>query len=408
MTHIFYEDGTFEEYRYDDYQNKIYIKDRNNNITNRKYDEYGNLLMEKLPNGCIREYFHDENGNIIKEEDNSGKEILRQYDSNNNLIEEKTKIGLGTYRRNTFVYDLKGRITSKTDGNGNETQYYYDDLRGKHIKDPVEVVTASGYHYHYKYDNVGRNTSIKTNYGEIEFSYNRLNYVSEIRDANGNITRKVYDKMGNLISFYLPNCRSEGYRYKYDHMDRLLTIKNPLNTVKKSIRDSEGNIIKEVNPNFYDYVSEDGIGTEYVYDKDNRKIKTIYPDGGIERFFYDANGNVIKHISPEYYNENTDDGLGYSYKYNEMNMLTDIINEKGQVEKSFVYDFHGNIIKEIDINGNESLFKYDNADNLIEKKIQLSEGENAKYSTTYYIYDNNGNKIAERQGTEAVEVDEIW
>ena len=35
-----------------------------------------------------------------------------------------------------------------------------------------------------------------------------------------------------------------------------------------------------------------------------------------------------------------------------MNMLTDIINEKGQVEKSFAYDLHGNIVREIDINGN--------------------------------------------------------
>jgi hypothetical protein len=43
--------------------------------------------------------------------------------------------------------------------------------------------------------------------------------------------------------------------------------------VQKSIRDSEGNIIKEINPRFYD--SENQIGIEYVYDKDNRKIKTI-------------------------------------------------------------------------------------------------------------------------------------
>ena len=31
-----------------------------------------------------------------------------------------------------------------------------------------------------------------------------------------------------------------------------------------------------------------------------------------------------------------------------MNELSSIINEEGVVEKTFEYDFHGNIIKEID------------------------------------------------------------
>ena len=63
--------------------------------------------------------------------------------------------------------------------------------------------------------------------------------------------------MGNLISLYTPkhcikgSISEEGYKYNYDHMDRLISIKNPLGIVEKSIRDSEGNIIKEINPNYY-------------------------------------------------------------------------------------------------------------------------------------------------------------
>ncbi|NRT79266.1 RHS repeat-associated core domain-containing protein [Clostridium beijerinckii] len=413
ITHNIYEDGSTQEYRYDDYQNKIYIRDRNGFETHRVYDEFGNILKEILPNGLVTEYTYGENGNLVKETDNEEKEINYAYDSNGNLIEKKTKISVGTWKIESYTYDSSGRILSKTDGNGNTSKYEYinsSDLEGRQGKDPVKVITNSGYVYEYDYDQVGRNTEIKTDYGRIEFSYNNLNYAGKIKDANGNVTIKNYDSMGNLLSLYTPNACikgdivEEGYRYTYDHMDRLISIKNPLGTIEKIIRDSEGNVIKEINPNYYN----DGIGVEYAYDKDNRKIKTIYPDGGIERFFYDANGNVIKHISPEYYNEETDDGLGYSYTYDSMNRLSSIVNEEGIVEKIFEYDLHGNIIKEIDNEGNVTLFKYDLLGNLIEKRVPVEKNEaEIKYNVICYAYDKNSNKILEKHGTTLVSESEV-
>nr|WP_246517023.1 RHS repeat-associated core domain-containing protein [Clostridium aciditolerans] len=437
ITDLFYEDGTTEEYKYDEYQNKIYIKDRKGFETHKVYDEFGNLLKEILPNGLTTEYIYDENGNLIQEKDNEEKEIIYAYDSQGSLIEKKTKISVGDWKTESYTYDSYGRILSKTDGNGNTSNYEYvntSDLEGKRVKDPVRVITNSGYVYGYEYDEVGRNTEIKTDYGTIEFAYNNLNYAAKIKDANGNVTTKDYDKMGNLVSLYAPNSFvgnskvGEGYHYSYDHMDRLIEIKNPLGIVEKSIRDSEGNIIKEINPNYYDSETKDGLGVEYVYDKDNRKIKTIYPDGGAERFFYDSNGNVIRHISPEYYNKETDDGIGFSYTYDKMNRLSSIKNEKtGIVEKTFEYDLHGNIIKEIDNEGNATLFKYDLVGNLIEKRFPAekvyrenpSQENNietkdfqdkvgqVKYNVTCYTYDKNSNKILERHGTELVDEDEI-
>ncbi|MFT8349067.1 DUF6531 domain-containing protein, partial [Clostridium saccharoperbutylacetonicum] len=408
ITHLFYEDGSTEEYKYDDYQNKIYIKDRNGYETHRGYDEFGNLLKEILPNGLITEYTYDENGNIVKEADNEEKEIIYVYDNIGNLIEKKTKLSASNWTTEGFTYDSNGRILSKTDGNGNSTRYEYEylgGLEGKLGKDPVRVITNSGYEYEYTYDKVGRNTEISTKYGTIEFGYDNLNFVASIKDANGNVTIKNYDNMGNLTSLYTSNAcmkgniSDEGYKYSYDHMDRLISIKNPLGIVEKNIRDSEGNIIKEINPNYYSNETYDGIGVEYVYDKDNRKIKTVYPDRGIERFFYDSNGNVIGHISPEYYNAETDDGLGYSYTYDSMNRLSSIINEEGIAEKTFEYDLHGNIIKEIDIEGNAILFKYDLVGDLIEKRVPVEKAEaEIKYNLISYEYDKNGNKILEKHG----------
>ena len=418
ITHNIYGDGTTEEYKYDDYQNKIYIKDRNRFETHRVYNEFGSLLKEILPNGLITEYTYDENENLIKQIDNEGKEIIYTYDSEDNLKNKKTKTLVGEWKVESYTYDSKGRILSKTDGNGNTSKYEYDlgnFIEGKQGKDPVRVITNSGYSYQYDYDEVGRNTEIKTDYGTIEFGYNNLNYVASIKDANGNVTIKNYDNMGNLTSLYTPNScikgsmSGEGYKYKYDHVDNLISIKNPLGVIEKNIRDTEGNIIKEINPNYYSDDSKDGLGVEYVYDKDNRKIKTIHPDGGIERIFYDSNGNVIRHISPEYYNKETDDGLGYSYTYDQMNRLSSIVNEEGITEKTFEYDLHGNITKEIDNEGNATLFKYDLLGNMIEKRVPVEIGESKaeiKYNLTCYAYDKNSNKILEKHGTNLVKEDE--
>ncbi|MCB2343289.1 AHH domain-containing protein [Clostridium estertheticum] len=404
ITHLFYEDGTTDEYKYDDYQNKIYTKDRNGFETHKEYNAFGSLLKEILPNGLNTEYIYDEEQNLIKQADNNGKENIYVHDNEGNLIEEKTKISVGQWKIEGYTYDSYGRILTKTDGNKNTSKYEYDvesEDQDKQGKDPVIVTTNSNYVYRYEYDEVGRNTSIETDYGTIEFGYNNLNYVSEIKDGNGNKTTKSYDKMGNLIRVETPN--GGNYSYKYDHMDRLLAIKNPMGFIEKNIRDSEGNIIKEVNPNYFDEDLQNGLGIEYVYDKDNRKIKTLYPDGGVERFVLDANGNVIKHISPEYYNAKTDDGLGYSYIYDSMNRLASIINEEGILDKTFEYDLHGNIIKEIDNEGNSTLFKYDLLCNLIEKRVPV---EKEKYNLTCYYYDENSNKILEKHGTDLVNKEE--
>ncbi|WP_308167969.1 DUF6531 domain-containing protein [Clostridium estertheticum] len=425
ITHLFYEDGTTDEYKYDNYQNKIYTKDRKGFETHKVYNAFGSLLKEILPNGLSTEYTYDGNQNMLRKVDNEGREVIYVYNSLSNLIQEKTKISVGQWKIEEYTYDSYGRILTKTDGNKNTSKYEYDlenSAQGKQGKDPVTVTTNSNYVYRYEYDEVGRNTTIQTDYGIIEFGYNNLNYVSEIKDGNGNITRKSYDKMGNLIRIDTPN--GGNYSYKYDHMDRLIAIKNPLGFMEKNIRDSEGNIIKEVNPNYFDEETQNGLGIEYLYDKDNRKIKTIYPEGGVERFFLDSNGNVIKHISPEYYNAETDDGLGYSYIYDSMNRLHSIINEEGIMDKTFEYDLYGNIIKEIDNEGNATLFKYDLLGNLIEKRVPVekvtsenlednkgisleknaenSSKQEIKYNLTCYQYDDNSNKILERHGTTLV------
>ncbi len=248
--------------------------------------------------------------------------------------------------------------------------------------------------------------SIENQNGIIEFTYNNLNYITQEKDPQGHTTHRIYDRMGNLISYYSAKAwanKERGYTYKYDFLDRLVEVIDPLENHFKQIVDTEGNITKAIHPNSYSHYTREGEGTEYIYNHDNYCIKKINIDGGIERFYYDSEGNLIKHILPEYYDPNKDDGIGYSYRYNQMNQLTQIITPEGTLEKTYTYDYYGNIIQETDAEGFRALYQYDLKGNLTEKREPIKkEEEKIQYKLTLYEYDTEGNKIAERYAKDYV------
>ena len=67
-----YEDGTYEEKRYDEWHNVIYERDRNGGETSRIYDREGNLLEETLPNGLKTAFTYNGAGKMLTCNDNAG------------------------------------------------------------------------------------------------------------------------------------------------------------------------------------------------------------------------------------------------------------------------------------------------------------------------------------------------
>ena len=398
---ILYSDNTSEERNYDEKQNIIWEKNRNDNEYFYKYNENSQLIERKSPCGLIENWVYDKDGNLIEETDNENKKILYRYDSHGNLIERKTRIQGELYQKRTYVYDEKGRKLKETDSLGNCTSYAYREF----AKEAWQITSPMGDMFFYEYDRAGRCSSITDrNFGTKTFGYNYIDYLTMETDALKNTHMYVYDKLGNLIKEVRPNqFDSEnftgiGWRHIYDVMDREEFQIDPEGNVIATLRDAEENIIKEVNPNAFDRATKNGEGIENIYDEDNNKIKIKYPDGGIERRFYDKNGNLIKKILPEDYNEETDDGIGYCYEYDAENRLTKITAPNGTVEKAYIYDKKGNILKEISANGYEknigTLYKYNAIGWLIEKREPIEEN---KYKLTEYRYDSEGNIIEERR-----------
>ncbi|MCT4597257.1 MAG: DUF6531 domain-containing protein, partial [Vallitalea sp.] len=392
ITKKIYEDGTYEEYTYDDRGNKKTIKNRNGYITTFKYDNRDNIIstISPEPYNYETKLIYDENNNITKITKPDGVEENYIYDENNNLIKIEKQIDASTKAVTTFTYDEKGRKLSSTNPLGYTTSYEYNDYNSL----PIKIIDPEGNITYYTYDNGNRVKTVTKNNSTITYEYDYLNNITKIIDQNGNVTRMKYDKMGNLIKSIKPNQYNSstddgiGTTYKYNDMDKLTKTIDPLGNIYANKYDNAGNLIKVINPNTYNEVTDEGIGQNFIYDTNKKLIKTINPFGAQARIKYDPLGNILKSITANNYNESTDDGEGIAYTYDSLNRLELIKDKDGNIISKNVYDEVGNIIKTIDSEGYETHFKYNDAGWLLEKQEPIKKEKNIiYYRQTKYKYD---------------------
>ncbi|MCB6200138.1 hypothetical protein LI321_22965, partial [Lacrimispora saccharolytica] len=96
---------------------------------------------------------------------------------------------------------------------------------------PSRVITPKGEETAYGYDTVGRRLSISNTYGTVELAYNSRNFVTSRIDGEGYTTRRFYDRMGNLTTYYPPvqwEKKESGYEYRHDFLERVVDTISPL------------------------------------------------------------------------------------------------------------------------------------------------------------------------------------
>jgi len=84
--------------------------------------------------------------------------------------------------------------------------------------------------------------------------------------------------------------------------------------------------------------------TIYGYDINNRLISVTDQEGNTSRIFYSETGKRVKEILPENYDEILDDGPGTCYEYDSMGRLSKVTDAQGNVVQKLVYDINGNEI----------------------------------------------------------------
>ena len=400
-----YEDGTCESYTYSDDNLKIGETSRSGLQKEWGYDAFGRTIREKSPNGYVVSYAYDENHDLVHTWDSDGWESIYVYDDAHNQILTRKKIADGKWQEVSKEYDFRGRCILEKNALGNKTVREYN---ADH-KYPSRVITPKGEETVYSYDKVGRRMSIRNTYGTVELAYNSRNFVTKRTDGEGYTEHKFYDRMGNLTAYYPPvqwENKEGGYEYRYDFLERIVDTISPLREHERVFRNFDGDIINRIHPVSYALKGEMGEGTRYEYDPDGNCIRVRYPDGGVERRFYDVDGNLIKQVQPESYDAALDDGEGYHYAYDAMGRLTMVQDPEGNILHTYEYNGHGQVLREVDGEGKETLSVYNGLGWKIREQISVRRGEDGTfYRTIAYGYDSQGNKVEEAYGEQETEKD---
>jgi len=348
--------------------------DANGNTTVHQYNSQYYKTQTNLPETQVIKYTPDTFGDIVFQ-DNPGANDITQ------------------------VFDLRRRIISQTNGEGEQTQYEYDLNNNR-----TAMIKPNNNRWEYGFDQANRPTSVNNIPEDINttIAYNNKDNITSITDAMNKTTMFTYDNFNRRLSktyqdtsvesyTYDPNgnlktvdlASGDSFSYQYDELNRQYSqvhVSGADVTEVTFTLDANGNI-EQATETF------NGLSSSITADFDNldRITQITNHDGNTIRFTYDANGNRKQLNDPK--------NSQSSYVFDDLNRLTQAV-AVGTGAFDYVYNTAG-LLKEISNNSNgKSEFTYDLA-NRIETIINSQSG--VPMATYNYQYDPNGNRISVTQ-----------
>jgi RHS repeat-associated protein len=228
--------------------------------TYTSYDTYGLPLTISDANGVVTTLIYDARQRLLSSQ--VGTETSSDKYFPTGLLEMVTLPDLSTVQ---FAYDGAHRLTTITDGLGNNIAYTLDAL-GNHLADN-------------SYDP----------FGTLHRTHTRVfNTLSQLyQDINAAGTSAVtttlgYDANGNLTSSDAPLSRNTGY--VPDVLNRLAQITDPNGGITVLGYDANDNVASVQDPRT--------LTTSYSHDGFNEVVRLVSPDTGTSLDTYDSAGNL--------------------------------------------------------------------------------------------------------------------
>jgi RHS repeat-associated protein len=359
-------------------------------VTTLTQDGYGNPKSSQTSTAPAIGYVYDAIGRISSLTDQVGSKTIFTYDKRSLLktvTDPLNKITSLTY------YD-DGTLKTKTDRNGRTTTYTYTSS-GK-----VATITyQGGAQVIYTYDNNDNLLKMQDSIGTTTYTYDAANRLASITDPHGFIVGYHRDPDGLISGIAYPG--GKNLNYFRDRADRIDTIMGdwPHSIVTYNYDDASRLYYIEQ----FNYTT-----TQFSYDNANRltSLGDLYNGGSpIASYSYtlDNNGNRtgITQTVP----------IGLSATASNtaftMNTQKDRLSQAGAT--GFSYDNEGQLATKgsdiytfddahrlISIAGSVNYqFKYDGAGNRLEAT--------RNGVTTRYVYDGDGNLLAEADGNNVIQ-----
>ena len=395
----------YEEFTYNDTNDRTSHRDKNGNITSYEYDDKGNVIVEKTPVGDVIKTVYSKSDRLVSVEVNGVVVAQNEYDNDDNLVSSSDALGRAIgYEYNEYKlpvkiinpdgtslslsYDDRGNIDEIIDELGNTNKYSYDDLNRV-----TSTVDANGNLEKFAYNARNELTESINPLGDTRtLEYNESGKLAHVIDYDGNEEFTEYNEL-NKVSAYVDKDGSRT-EYYYNEMWQIDQIKDPTGANILCLYDAEGNLTNVVDASYstirYSYDScgnitkvrdQEGYVTKYTYDKMNRMTSAVMADGSTEYYEYDAFGNETKFT----------DALGSEWinEYDLAGQKIKSINPTG-VDTVYTYDLRGNLIEERSA-GKSIRYSYDAAG-------RLTEIIDAAGVATSFSYDNNGNLLSRKVG----------
>jgi RHS repeat-associated protein len=377
------------------------------------YDEAGRLVAVWDQNGHpVETYAYDGKGNLISKTDANNQSETYQYDAANRLTQTTTRKGeVITYAYDgqdrliqisrpdsstDYSYDAAGRLIQIQEGT-TRLQYEYDqaDRFTREVQDTPNGLNS----VEYQYDALDRRISRKVNgTDETKYVYNKADQITQIQ-YRGETTSYQYDAAGRMAAKTLPGNITQ--TYQLDAASRLTQIqyKQGATLIDQLdlAYDNEGNIVSKKLQN--GSLKQDTALTA-TYDNANR-MTGITVSGKTYTLTYDNNGNLTN-------KQNTTDATDTtSYTWDARNRLTALAAPG--TTATFQYDPLGRRIERT-VNGVTTTYLYDGNQAIGEVKagqtVSLLTGLNIDEAIARYASTGRSTQLTDQLGSVIRQINE--
>ncbi|MCX7745459.1 MAG: VWA domain-containing protein [Clostridia bacterium] len=355
-------EGNQTTFHYDINNRLEAVENAKHEITSYTYDINGNMLTQKNDKGYEVTYEYNAGDKVAKRIDHGGRWLENgSYVYNDAKVEKYEYLGNGSLKRKV---DREGAVASY--------EYY---LHGKVKTMTVTKTGKATVSLFYNYDFNGNLTEITDSAGKTSRTYDALDRV---------LVKRLENAQGGLIG---------ESRYEYD-ITLGLPADVPNGSVAEKATDPKGNITHKIYDNEGRLISViDGEltspkRTNYTYFANGNRQSVVYPDGSKEVYTY-YNDNLLKTLT-NYKKDGTIMDT-YSYTYNNAhNQLskTEYINQLEKGSTTYTYDDLNRLetVLEPGTGGKLTVYTYDRAGN--RETETVTQGQ-TKTTDTYAYNEQN-------------------
>lgn len=318
LLEMVYPGGEKVTYMYDDLVRRTAVFTDDLKVS-YKYNENGRLKEKIFNNGSKQSYCYNASGQVYQcnnyYSDGMIKNTIFSYDLLGNKIGKKiyNKVGelVGGEK---YAFDALNRLTSVTSIDGSKTSIEYDG-RGNRIRmiSPLE---------------------------EVDYTYNELNQLMELKVQNiageKEVTNYTYDTFGNLRT---EEMNGKAKEYIYDSRGRLIEVYGEGIPKISYVYDMLGHRLSEEITS-HDVKSK----TDYIVDYSNPLQRII----GIETTEKRSNYLWGDSLTGSFSGKSSDD-VQY-FMCDELGSIVGVQNSKGYILREYEYDPFGNLVQGDEVN----------------------------------------------------------